>query len=395
MLQLEGRSPSDVWLRTVDSVLQWDGGQWIEHTVELGADELLRGMTLPDQGPPWLDGITTIPDPDCTDCPPKSVGFVQRLGEPRRDLVLSIQAIRAGRLVLAAGDEQLFGIQEEGVVDLTGEPTLIYDQGYQTDVRKMRVGSGGGVLVEMNKSIRRISESGIVEVRATDTGLLDFWPHLIDQAHVVIQSGQFHAVTFTADSGIPTLGSPNRWSHVGVSTDLEAWAIANNTVAHWDGLAWSESELIAPQGPLIGTRDAWMVHAGDTISHFENGTWVPSSQPVRGSAGFWGMEPLDTWLGTDDGIFRWNGTDWALETDSFSPAQISGSAPDNVWAADQPPFDPPDGVPPARFLRFDGTSWSDTGLEQPFSVTHFAVDAEGIVWVASGRAIASYDPNAP
>jgi len=161
---------------------------------------------------------------------------------------------------------------------------------------------------------------------------------------------------------------------------------------HW---CW-ENPL--PQGNTLNAvftfadDNVWAVGTQGTVLHWNGKGWT-NQYSVDSSitmTGLWGSAPNDLWMvGVKVGnlavepatsvIRHWDGFGWTdvSHPPSMSFADVTGSAPDNVWA-----------VGASAPLRWDGTSWKQQPC--PFCCTNCTTlgvwtDDPGDVWVVGPR----------
>jgi hypothetical protein len=166
-----------------------------------------------------------------------------------------------------------------------------------------------------------------------------------------------------------------------------AWVVgANHTVLHWDGRRWSMRGPFIQEGELAavwsdGPNDVWLAGAAGTLRHWDGIGWTASSAPA-GEDGrspdflrLWGSGASDVWATANNGLFHWNGKNWASlapfawacdepwqrqqnvgppECSTLWPAGIWGTGPDDVWGADSWG---------EVLMIWNGASWSNHAYE--------------------------------
>jgi hypothetical protein len=146
----------------------------------------------------------------------------------------------------------------------------------------------------------------------------------------------------------PSIGLKAVWTFA----TNDAWAAGtNDTVLHWDGMAWSVVTFPAGSGvdsvdAIVGLwgdtpDDLWAVTAHGKATHF-TGTWSPFV-PVATNASLaavWGFGANDVWAvgvdstGTAGASFHYDGTAWTTfyPGTGLSLTGIWGDASADVWA---------------------------------------------------------------
>ncbi|KQC03574.1 MAG: hypothetical protein APR53_00995 [Methanoculleus sp. SDB] len=156
---------------------------------------------------------------------------------------------------------------------------------------------------------------------------------------------------------------------------------------------------LPPGAPVFGyvrdlfrasTGAIWIAHDGGLARYFE-GSWDAFSEqngtPFRRGLSLLEVGRNTLWVGTDQGIFIWNGYGWEEvvlpEEISFVSADVlfqdtSGA----VWVGCSSPTE-------GGLFRFEGKKWHAYSLSDGLphtSVNKIAEDRDGTVWVATGFA---------
>jgi hypothetical protein len=122
----------------------------------------------------------------------------------------------------------------------------------------------------------------------------------------------------------------------------DVWAIADTTMLHWNGTAWTGVPLLltltsgykAVWGS--GVSDAWVGGAGPA-QHWDGASWtIPAGAPT-GLDVLWGTAANDVWGFTSlasTAAVHWNGTLWQPVAIAVGGgfASASGSGPNDIWA---------------------------------------------------------------
>jgi hypothetical protein len=237
-------------------------------------------------------------------------------------------------------------------------------------------------------------------------------------------------------SAASTFPNTDLYDVVAISPN-DAWAVGNSydphtgnepaRILHWDGTSWR----VFP-APAAGhfsrlysvsadsATDVWAVGfwsnkgAHPLTVHFDGSTWTRvANQSPTGGDEFYGVQvlaPDDVWAGGFQQprslswqplIEHWNGTAWAvvpappLDGDTNFIWDVSGSAPDDVWAAGPLGFT---GTPPLT-LHWDGTVWSVVpaayGPDQSFSLVAIKAIAPDDVWAVGQWGTLDFVPGGP
>jgi hypothetical protein len=126
--------------------------------------------------------------------------------------------------------------------------------------------------------------------------------------------------------------------------------------------------------------------------------WTLSVRTSPGNQTFSGVTatgPADAWaVGSREGtdrhqplVFRWNGTDWAdvalPAISDLTLSSVAASSSDNVWAFGHSLFETgPGGGSMLRALRFDGSGWTVSTIDEDRIVYDVDADGPSDVWLA-------------
>ena len=191
-------------------------------------------------------------------------------------------------------------------------------------------------------------------------------------------TGQLYARIQTGD----VIGASAEWSD---TADDVFVADQQGNIIHYDGSIFLDSTKIAT-GRLAGMwgngpTDVWVGVNGAPSMHFDGSTWsTPADAPVAHV--IWGSSTSDMWFGGPT-ITHFDGT---IFTDSLdvSPIALTGSAPDDVWAAVNT-------TTGTDVYGFDGSAWS-APMSLPNKITSLAVLAPDDVFAtADAHTILHYD----
>jgi hypothetical protein len=134
-------------------------------------------------------------------------------------------------------------------------------------------------------------------------------------------------------------GAPEGPVYAGGASGLARWNGSEWIDVHTDGVAGQASGLWG-----FGPDDVWSASAWGTVAHWDGVTWT--DRRPRDDAAFidvnhaiWGPAPDDIWMVGDSGaIAHWNGTRWSQvqvgPDPDFPPlGHVHGSSASDVWAA--------------------------------------------------------------
>jgi hypothetical protein len=139
----------------------------------------------------------------------------------------------------------------------------------------------------------------------------------------------------------------------------DVWAVgeqdAGGLVLHWDGKAWSRSDIIdAGLNAVWGSSGlVWAAGNANHISEYKNGSW--SAQDIQVSVpddllGVWGSSPTSVWAVSANGPLVYYDGDqnlWAPVNSSFGLDSVWGSGADDVWGVG---FG-------GTIVHYDGNAW--------------------------------------
>jgi hypothetical protein len=209
----------------------------------------------------------------------------------------------------------------------------------------------GGRLAHSNGGEWRLS-TGIVVGSIDIFGVAANDIYTVGPNTVVQYDGQWSALP-----GVPS----GMWSDIWASGG-EIWiAEPAGRVAHFDGGQWNITTFPQPVADVFGTatNDVWAVGAEGSIAHFDGADWLGGSAPTSNDiAAVWASSATVAFAATAGGILAWDGLDWSNTTETGSFVSVSGSGPNDVWAAG-----------PTILSHWDGRTWTRTSSEEiPFSL---------------------------
>jgi len=157
------------------------------------------------------------------------------------------------------------------------------------------------------------------------------------------------------------------------------YALANSSAAglvKWDGSKWN-AQIDWPNKNNSGANGLWVAGPSDvfvTVYDYNqskpfvyrfNGSSYTSMGPTPGSGEnfyrMWGVGGNPVFMGSSQGIWRYDGTSWTKDTGPTvgkSLSQVWGTAPNDVWAASS-----------NELYHFDGTSWTLATVDNGVTVS--------------------------
>ena len=143
--------------------------------------------------------------------------------------------------------------------------------------------------------------------------------------------------------------------------------------------------------------DVWAVMAQSAPLRFGAGRWEKialAAEPTLALFAVWGSGPSDVFIGGESlgagAILRWNGSDWsAMAVPTRSPIiALAGRSPTDAFALARTPI--PGRTP--SVLAWDGRTWTETALPQPFWAAGMAVRADEVLvagWIDPTQGMAT------
>jgi ligand-binding sensor domain-containing protein len=186
---------------------------------------------------------------------------------------------------------------------------------------------------------------------------------------------------FGPDEGVP-------WEELRAITCDRAGTVwtSGSGIYRFDGRSW-KTALDRPTGTVIADPEGgvWAdPHPG--LERFDGDHLTMSQPPPYSARCLLRSRDRSIWAGTDEGVFRFDGTRWVDETANLTEKPIYALAQDSagwVWAGTV-----------TGISRFDGTSWrfygSADGLTGGFVVRILVAD-RGDVWAGTNLGVARYD----
>ena len=227
----------------------------------------------------------------------------------------------------------------------------------------------------------------------TDEELYDIWGP--SHAEVWAVGGSGTVLRWDGAAWLPFASPSSQYLfavHGTSSSDI--WVLAFDyqvltyEVWHWDGFAWSGTELDEQPNTLWASTptDAWI--AGDTFYHFDGATWSGGRSSVTSErlADVWVNGPDDVWAvgplkmdgssfgqSDSDCLLHWDGSSWtrvASGSEQYLSA-VWGAAANDVWAVG------PEGV----VLYWDGLAWSPVASGVDADLSEVWGSSPNDVWV--------------
>ena len=126
-----------------------------------------------------------------------------------------------------------------------------------------------------------------------------------------------------------------------IRSDGTTWTVMNSTTNLELNAVWGAS-----------ANDVYAVGEGGVIMHFDGTSWLPSYLEPEGSPlwSIWGSSASDVFVGGDDMILHWNGTEWETMILPIEAriTSIWGFSANEVYAV----------AMGQKVLRYDGSEWS-------------------------------------
>jgi hypothetical protein len=135
--------------------------------------------------------------------------------------------------------------------------------------------------------------------------------------------------------------------HVWASGPTDVWITSQDALLlHWDGAnlqrhsygPFGHGTETLESGWASSPSDVWVggrSSIGPKLAHFDGSTWTETAVPNIGYAGpfaIWGWCPTNVWA-VGDAIFHFDGANWLQVRTWFSLYTVSGTGPDDIWAA--------------------------------------------------------------
>jgi hypothetical protein len=122
----------------------------------------------------------------------------------------------------------------------------------------------------------------------------------------------------------------------------DVWAVGHEHIAHWDGAAWTSTNVPAIQHPTsiypAAANDVWVHLRDDGVLHYTGTTWDPvdiGADQNDDTFQVGGTAPNDIYVtGQDGDIYAWDGTAWTLTTGACprrNMVAIAGTAGGELW----------------------------------------------------------------
>jgi hypothetical protein len=175
----------------------------------------------------------------------------------------------------------------------------------------------------------------------------------------------------------------------------DLWLVGGQTLARYDGVAWTISDLRAEDPGIEGIttiwgsapNDVWVGGTQSTAAHWNGTTWQRYIAAGTENTAIWGSGPSDVYVVGIFDVARWDGAAWTnLELDLFSSAEgVWGFAADDVWLAGGS----------EELAHWDGVAWTVTELEIFGGPSTLWGSAPDDLWgVGDFGSIVHYDGNA-
>ena len=156
--------------------------------------------------------------------------------------------------------------------------------------------------------------------------------------------GKSATATLTVQRGLAVLTVPTAKTLWGVyaAAANDVWAAGlDGTVLRWDGASWRTVPSPAGSenlGRIWGRSpsDIWIAGLGGSMLHWDGTSLTRTAVAGSGVSiwDVWGSGPRDVWATASNGIYRFDGTSWALrQSTSDLATAVWGSSASDVWFA--------------------------------------------------------------
>lgn len=206
----------------------------------------------------------------------------------------------------------------------------------------------------------------------------------------------FDGVAWSASNAATTTSPPAAtFNAVWASGPDDAWIVGNNTISHWDGQSLS---IVVPSLPHFlsaiqgaAANDIWAT-GGSVVMHYDGSAWTDRSSGLGSQIQIWRIWPTGNGeaFGTDDNgnIYRYTAAaGWALSYTipagayPTGPDGLWGSGPNDVWAGGG------NGI-----AHWNGTAWSPlTGTNAPKSASMIWGSGPNDVYVSFSNYVQHYN----
>lgn len=139
------------------------------------------------------------------------------------------------------------------------------------------------------------------------------------------------------------IGTSNLTAIAG-SGENDVW-VAGKDLFHWDGVSWKYAQEIEPipkniQAIWCASSEFCAALSTSSFFQWDGHIWSEVSAPFTIGANvfatnssIYGYSASNFWVGARDGVYHWDGKNWALEQDSPANAwYLSGDSFGNLWA---------------------------------------------------------------
>ncbi len=175
------------------------------------------------------------------------------------------------------------------------------------------------------------------------------------------------------------------------SSRSDVWLGAEDgRLAHWDGHVWSllasATDKLIRSFWINSANEGWLVSGSGSrttkVSRWSGGAWTAIDMTGVGTGiplGVFATQPDDIWIGTHDGVYRFNGARWseppglADMPGRGSVFSLWGRSSSDLYAAGSP------------LWHFDGETWKAIAIPAPNRVVRAIwgqASTGGEIWIA-------------
>ena len=248
---------------------------------------------------------------------------------------------------------------------------------------------GEGIILHYDGKTWSKSQSNAFRLQGVfGLGPNDIWA--VGEATILHYTG---APGWQSVGGLPVGGGFMRAVWASAANDVwvvgERTVLNNGTLLHWNGAAWTQTDVIGVNLHCIwgsGPNDIWV--GGDFQGMLHKTTaWAPVDQKFNSQV--WavsGTGPKDAWVtGRDGQMVYWDGVSWTLRSApvTYYMRSLVSVGPSDVWALGEG----------GAIEHWDGTLWSDAtrGIEVGFWADIHGRSADDIWAVGQGGISAHWD----
>jgi hypothetical protein len=246
---------------------------------------------------------------------------------------------------------------------------------------------GEGTILHWDGTAWTQVSSPVVDASLTavwSSGPQDAWI-VSDRGDVAHWTGPVTGWTVSAAAGVISKQLLGVWS----SGPGDAWVVGD-VVAHWNGLAWTQSTEVTVGSSVWGspsTGEVWVVGqgpAGAGVLHYDGSNWSLSPTP-EGTAplvqSVWGRSPKDVWAVGGSAALHWDGNQWTsvpLPAGTTLQKVWGSTGGSDLW-----------GIGFDQLLSWNGSTWSSVSYPGAPAVALASLwgSATGDAWAVGSSGI--------